>query len=125
MESGTWSIEAGGQYDPKGVRVIEFNYIDGATLWSLYLSAPQGEVLKRGNYANAARYPFQSSSQPGLSFSGNGRGCNEITGEFTIHEIVLGPANRVERLHVEFEQYCDNLAPGLLGEVGLLANPWR
>lgn len=125
LESGDWSITAGGPDDPRGIQELAFDYSDGVAWWSLHLAAPRGEVLKRGTYTNAARWPFQGTAQPGLDFSGSGRGCNELSGEFTIHELVLSPGNAIERFHVEFEQHCEMGAPALLGELGVLANPWR
>jgi hypothetical protein len=40
-----------------------------------------------GAYNGAVRYPFNSASEPGLDVSGNGRGCNTVSGEFFIDDI--------------------------------------
>jgi len=92
--------------------------------WTLDLAAPRGQPLRTGTYANARRYPFQDS-QPGLSFSGTGRGCNTLTGTFTIREIQLGPDNTLDRLRATFEQHCEGSSAGLHGEISVAANPWR
>jgi hypothetical protein len=39
-----------------------------------------------GSYANATRWPFQETTAPGLTFSGNYRGNNRLTGSFNILE---------------------------------------
>lgn len=54
--------------------------------WNLELAAPQGASLSVGSYANATRWPFQETTAPGLTFSGNYRGNNRLTGSFNILE---------------------------------------
>jgi hypothetical protein len=54
--------------------------------WNLELAAPQGASLAVGPYANATRWPFQETTAPGLTFSGNYRGNNRLTGSFNILE---------------------------------------
>jgi hypothetical protein len=54
--------------------------------WDLELAAPQGASLAVGSYANATRWPFQETTAPGLTFSGNHRGNNRLTGSFNILE---------------------------------------
>jgi hypothetical protein len=39
-----------------------------------------------GSYANATRWPFQETTAPGLTFSGNYRVNNRLTGSFNILE---------------------------------------
>ncbi len=71
------------------VNVSVFPFDGG--FWYLDLAAPQGQPLVPGVYEGAARYPFQSPSQPGLSFVGDGRGCNTVTGRFQVLEALYGP----------------------------------
>jgi hypothetical protein len=92
--------------------------------WNLDFSAGQGQTLKVGTYENARRHPF-SNAQPGLNFSGTGRGCNTLTGSFVIKAIQLGPGNSLDRFHATFEQHCEGGSPALRGEVSVVANPWR
>ena len=54
--------------------------------WNLELAAPEGAILSVGSYANATRWPFQETTAPGLTFSGNHRGNNRLTGAFNILE---------------------------------------
>ena len=53
---------------------------------------PDGQTLTAGTtYANATRYPFNGSG-PGLAIYGEGRGCNTLTGSFTVTEATFaGP----------------------------------
>ena len=61
--------------------------------WSLDFAAPNGAPLTPGTYLNATRHPFQATTVPGLSVSGDGRGCNTLTGSFQVLQAVYGPAN--------------------------------
>ena len=54
--------------------------------WNLELAAPEGASLSVGSYANATRWPFHETTAPGLTFSGNYRGNNRLTGSFNILE---------------------------------------
>ena len=62
--------------------------------WYLDISAPSGQTLVPGTYTDAHRYPVNGTG-PGLSLAGNGRGCNTLTGSFTIINAVFGPNNYV------------------------------
>jgi hypothetical protein len=95
----------------------------GGEWWYFDLAAPVGQELQPGTYSGAARWPFQSSSQPGLSFSGNGRGCNTLTGQFTVLEAKYGPSTYVERFHATFEQHCEGGDAALRGEVTIVNPP--
>jgi hypothetical protein len=90
--------------------------------WFLDFAAPQGSQLVPGAYEGAVRYPFQSPSQPGLSLSGDGRGCNTLTGRFDVLDAAFGPNGYIERLHARFEQHCEGATPALYGDVNV-ANP--
>lgn len=93
--------------------------------WTLNLDAPIGQRLVAGIYAGATRYPFQSPVAPGLDFSGMGRGCNTLTGQFVIYEIQYGPGDTIERLRATFEQHCESAVPALRGDVTIIGNPPR
>lgn len=91
--------------------------------WFLDLAAPQGSRLVPGAYEGAIRYPFQSPSQPGLSFSGDGRGCNTLTGRFDVLDAAFGSNGYIERLHARFEQHCEGGTSALYGEVNIVNPP--
>src|SRR3954451_16359285 len=73
--------------------------------WDLDLAPPAGQSLVPGLYDNAARYPFQSPSQPGMWLSGNHRGDNQISGYYHILEAEYGPGNTISRFAVDFRQF--------------------
>jgi hypothetical protein len=126
LADGTWNAQAdfGDSRTTNHINVSVVNFSAG-WFWYLDLAAPKGQMLALGAYEDARRYPFQPTTQPGVSFSGTGRGCNTLTGRFVITDLALGPANTVDRLHATFEQHCEGASPALTGEISVVANPWR
>lgn len=45
--------------------------------WRLTIAPGKGKLLKVDEYANTRRHPF-NDTMPGLDFSGNGRGSNQL-----------------------------------------------
>ena len=97
----------------KGVSVA----FDGEDYWTLEFVGSNSQPFGLGAFENATRYPFQSPTSPGISISGAGRGCNQITGRFEVLEYVLGPDGRIQHLWIDFEQHCEGGAPALFGFV--------
>jgi hypothetical protein len=82
--------------------------INGNTTWELDFAAPQGQALTAGTvYNNAARWPFQGPTQPGLSLFGDGRGCNTVTGSFTVKSATFGPHGWIQSFDATFVQHCE------------------
>lgn len=94
---------------------IELTF-DGPDDWELDLAAPAPDTLSEKTYRGAQRYSFQDADHPGLSLSGSGRACNEVTGEFTITRLTRDSSKRLLRLDATFIQQCDGQAP-LRGQV--------
>jgi hypothetical protein len=97
------------------IRVIGSDSLETVD-WTLNLAAPQGQQLLPGTYLSATRWPFQAPTVPGLDVSGCGRGCNSLSGQFTVMEAVYAVDGTVQRFHATFEQHCDG-GPALRGEV--------
>jgi hypothetical protein len=91
--------------------------------WSLDFAAPGGRSLAPGAYENATRWPFQLSVSPGLSVSGEGRGCNREAGRFDVTAAEFGSFGAVTRFRARFENHCEDTGPGLTGEISLLNVP--
>ena len=89
--------------------------------WFLDFDAPGTQVLTAGTYSGATRYPFNGDGA-GLSLDGNGRGCNTLTGSFTIIDAVFGPMGYVQTFDATFEQHCEGGDPAARGEVHI-SNP--
>ncbi len=104
-----------------GVEVI----VNGANgdWWYLDFGAPNGAQLTPGTYENATRWPFNDPSQPGLSIFGNGRGCNTLTGSFTVLDATYAPGGSLVSFHATFEQHCEGGSAALRGEVQISSPP--
>lgn len=96
-----------------GVKV----WLQGGASWTTDFAAPGDVELVPGTYIGAIRFPFQSPTQPGLSISGEGRGCNSLTGHFTVHEVQYGPSDTVTQFAANFEQHCEGGTPALTGAI--------
>jgi hypothetical protein len=87
---------------------------DGA-YWSAQFEAPQGDILAAGTtYTGALRYPFNGGAT-GLSVYGDGRGCNTLTGEFTVNDIKVAPDGTLLHVGIDFEQHCEGGSAALYG----------
>ncbi|MDP8908228.1 MAG: hypothetical protein M3N47_03755, partial [Chloroflexota bacterium] len=71
--------------------------------WSADFAAPTGDILAPGHYPAATRYPFNGSGA-GLSVTGQSRGCNTLTGEFTVTDASFEPDGSVRTFGVTFVQ---------------------
>ena len=91
--------------------------------WILDMAAPEGQQLLPAVYEGAVRWPFQAPNQPGLSISGDGRGCNTLTGRFQVMEAVYGPFGYVERFRASFEQHCEGATAALRGDIQIVNPP--
>ena len=72
--------------------------------------------LQPGYYGNLMRYPFQNPVKGGLDWSGNGRGCNTLTGWFVVDDVsyVNGVLSAVD---LRFEQHCEGAPAALHGQI--------
>jgi|GEM_PF-2235136 len=101
-----------------GITVNIRNFPDDPYLyWTLNLAAPGDLEIQSGTYSGAERYPFQSAENPGLSFTGNGRGCNTVSGSFEVYEVGYDEDGNLTSLSATFEQYCGNSNSALRGEI--------
>jgi hypothetical protein len=91
--------------------------------WYVTIAAPPGQPLVAGSYANAVRAEFRGPGQPGLDMYGDGRGCNTLTGSFTVLHALYGPGNTVVQFDATFEQHCEGATPALTGEIRYDATP--
>jgi hypothetical protein len=79
-------------------------------LWGFAFDAPGRQQLVPGYYANAVRW---DDVLPELDIGYATRGCNETSGDFTVHELVRGQGVEIRSFAISFVQQCDG-SPGLL-----------
>jgi hypothetical protein len=110
-----WSFSAAKNFD--GGVTMTMNRMSPFGIWTVEFSAPGNVPLAPGTYLAATRYPFQAPASPGLSMFGEGRGCNELTGQFTIIDVVYGVGNAITSFAADFEQHCEGMSPALFGSI--------
>jgi hypothetical protein len=72
--------------------------------------------LQPGYYGNLQAYPFHNKAFGGLSWGGNGRGCNKATGWFVVHHVsyLMG---KLVAIDLRFEQHCEGGIPAQRGVI--------
>lgn len=88
-----------------------FPGVSPKTFWELELSSERGTTIAPGNYQSATR--SQSPKRPGLDIVGDGRGCNTVTGKFTVYEATFDAAGNVVAFAADAEQHCEGATPAL------------
>ncbi|MUG95782.1 tandem-95 repeat protein [Scytonema sp. UIC 10036] len=111
---------------------ISFNGLNYGESWSLDFTAPNKQMLSPGTYTGAMRYPSQPTI-PSLNVSGMGRAYSQLTGEFTVNQVVYGfgseivsfdasfrangdsdPASESLRGRIQYRATSSHLLPGVL-----------
>jgi hypothetical protein len=69
-------------------------------------------------YVGAQRAPFREAGRPGIEISGDGRGCNTISGSFEVRELVVAADGSVQRAWIMYEQHCEGGTAALFGRSG-------
>lgn len=95
--------------------------VRGDEWWRFDVVLPAGMTrLTAGTYTGLTRYPF-AGSNGGLDWSGEGRGCNVLTGSVTVHSVgYMG--DQLDALNLSFVQHCENESSALRGTIVWGAN---
>jgi hypothetical protein len=97
---------------------VSFHTANFTSSWNLEFGPPNGQTLTtQKEYEGAQRFAFHSPTKPGIEVSGDGRGCNTITGRFLVSEIAFASDGTVQSLAIDFEQHCEGAPPALFGSV--------
>jgi hypothetical protein len=101
------------------------------TFATLFFGTDQlGIPMQPGVYLNAQRADFAAPGHPGLDVGFQNRGCNTLTGNFTVQTaqfILGGPGGTavVDRFAATFEQHCEGATPALFGSFFFDSDPTR
>ena len=91
--------------------------INGTENWSGNFQAMNTlSRLEVGYYGDLQRYPFHNPVTGGLSWSGDGRGCNTLTGWFVVDSVTYN-GTTLMAIDLRFEQHCEGGTPALNGEI--------
>ena len=107
------SLFAFGRVTPSRVRALQ----DGPGGWYADFESPRGTTLATGSYSGARRAVVGlPTSAPGLDVTGDGRGCNVVSGRFDVTQLAVHPVSGdLERFAATFEQHCEGAASALRG----------
>jgi hypothetical protein len=72
--------------------------------------------LEAGYYPDLQRYPFHNPVKGGLNWTGEGRGCDDVTGWFVIDSVTYD-LTTLTAIELRFEQHCDGGGPALYGAI--------
>jgi hypothetical protein len=103
------SVSGSGSYASVTVGGDKFWMADFQGMQSL----PQ---LQPGYYGDLQRYPFNNPVKGGLNWSGDGRGCNTLTGWFVVDKATYVQGN-LSALDLRFEQHCEGGSAALHGKI--------
>src|SRR5438105_11976829 len=78
--------------------------------------------IEAGSYADLRRYPFHNAVKGGLSWYGEGRGCNTLLGWFAVDRVSY-TGSALTALDLRFEQHCEGGVPALHGAIHWDAQP--
>ena len=110
---------------PRGASGFHGRVINGYYLhwWYIDIVAPPGQPLAVGSYTGAVRDISQTATTPGVDVSGDGRGCNTLTGQFDVNEIGYNSFGDLQVFDATFEQHCEGATPALFGRIRLEIPP--
>lgn len=96
--------------------------VDGDEGWRASFEPPSSvTTVVEGRYEGLTRYPFNADATGGLSWYGEGRGCNTLTGWYEVDDVAY-TGGELSRLALRFEQHCEGKAAALRGEIHWLAD---
>lgn len=91
--------------------------VQGDEFWRAEFKLPISETqLKTGLYQGVQRYPFHNPVKGGLNWSGEGRGCNQLSGWFSVDRVEY-QADQLQRLELRFGQNCEGGSSALRGKI--------
>lgn len=108
LPAAEWSVTVGGS----PLSEVELSYRldepdEDYRNWRVWVRTSLVPVpLEVGPYEGAQRAPFEDEGRPGLSISGDGRGCNRLSGSFEVHELAVED-DELQAITATWSQYCE------------------
>ena len=102
----------------RGFLTVQYFEDSRGANWNLMMSNASAGVPAIGTYAGAVSFGGDIRNVPQMDFYGSGRAC-KASGTYKVLDIALDGAGIVQRLAVDFEQFCvgGNNPPLLRGSV--------
>ncbi len=91
--------------------------IAGDEDWTGEFQLPAAKArLEPGTFAGLMRYPFHNPAVGGLSWTGEGRGCNTSVGSITVDSVTYS-GDTLKAVILRFEQFCEGGTKAIRGKV--------
>jgi hypothetical protein len=91
--------------------------VDGTESWAGQFQAMSSlSRIEPGYYGDLQGFPFYNPAKGGLTWFGEGGGCNTATGWFVVDSVTYEGVT-LTALDLRFEQHCEGRAPALHGEI--------
>ncbi|MFJ8983060.1 hypothetical protein [Streptomyces sp. NPDC102282] len=117
-ETASFTVSGTAEYVRIRVMPSDISY------WDVEFAAPHGDELTPGVYTRAEGAAVRTGHAPGLYVIGEGRGCGDTYGQFTINQIETDASGAVTVLDASYTQRCGNAtAPALRGSFKYHALP--
>ncbi|MDF1796819.1 MAG: hypothetical protein P1U63_09810 [Coxiellaceae bacterium] len=101
---------------------VSFDMPGKVTNMTASFAAPAKQKLKVGTYDFATRLPFQQSYQPGMNVSGDGRGCNSLSGKFVVRQVDYKSDGSIKDIAIDFVQHCEMRSSAMYGALRYNSN---
>jgi hypothetical protein len=92
--------------------------VQGDMRWSGQFAPMSSPAQPRpGYYGSLQRFPFHNPQRGGLSWTGDGSICSNLTGWFVVDAVSYLPTGALSSLSLRFEQFCDGSVAALRGQL--------
>lgn len=91
--------------------------VNGDENWSGYFRVPESYQRAEAGYYPGVQRSSTDPSKGSMDFSGEGRGCNTLSGWFSIDGITYDAQGSLEDVTLRFEQHCESAQPALWGKI--------
>jgi hypothetical protein len=94
-----------------------FSVSNSTDQFDVWFAAPAGEALVPGAYTDAENFDLRSAGFPGIDVFGDGRGCDQIVGSFTVYDATYDGNGDVLSFAAQFFIHCEGHYPALMGNI--------
>ena len=85
--------------------------------FTMDFAAPAGDRLAAGTYDDTEAAAVRTAGLPGLDVWGDGRGCDEYEGSFTVYDATYNGSGVLQSFAAQFFQHCEGFYPALMGNI--------
>lgn len=106
----------------RGAGDIQIQFERNDTEFDASFATGSDKRFEAKEYPGAQRWNMADVGRPALEVSGDGRGCGEITGSFTVSSVQYNANGNITRFAATFLQLCDDSATPATGKIELTSD---